>query len=478
MPVMSAAKLSLNENVGLIRTIPKIFHAQVEGDVWRMVQSGFDLQKLTNAIEDRYKKTHWRASFIAKDQSSKVKAVMEKERQLELGITEAIWQHSHAGHDPRPSHVAAGRDKLRFDIRKGAYLESNGGKWEWQLPGGTAINCLPGESVIDFAAGCKKLWRRWYTGEMVKLVTSSGKVINATPNHPIFTDRGWVDIQSVNVCDNVINTQSKCFNSFEKNVQTNKVSFSEIFNTTAIYITPISTSSSKFKFHGDISNGEVDTIDIYGFLPYEIDTSICNEFCEVFFTNAYHMFIAAGIFNTDRALYSSFNRLFNASESVISGFCSILSLLKGHLLHTDDISFRLISNLNSMLLESISNNIPANIEFFRQFKFTNTGFILGDDEIIIDLCKLLSRGGWDNETSSANELGNESAIDTNFQSRIFNGHSFSEYVFDSIIDKTRFDFSGHVYNLENDINWYTTENYIIHNCRCTSRSIIKEFGDV
>ena len=141
MPVMSAAKLSLNENVGLIRTIPKLFHAQVEGDVWRMVQSGFDLQKLTNAIEYRYKKTHWRASFIAKDQSSKVKAVMEKERQLELGITEAIWQHSHAGHEPRPSHVAAGRDKLRFDIRKGAYLESNGGKWEWQLPGGTAINC-------------------------------------------------------------------------------------------------------------------------------------------------------------------------------------------------------------------------------------------------------------------------------------------------------------------------------------------------
>lgn len=147
MPVMSAAKLSLNENVGLIRTIPKLFHSQVEGDVWRMVQSGFDLQKLTNTIEDRYKKTHWRASFIAKDQSSKVKAVMEKERQLELGITEAIWQHSHAGHEPRPSHVAAGRDKLRFDIRKGAYLESNGNnpdgskKWEWQLPGGLALNC-------------------------------------------------------------------------------------------------------------------------------------------------------------------------------------------------------------------------------------------------------------------------------------------------------------------------------------------------
>jgi uncharacterized protein with gpF-like domain len=41
-----------------------------------------------------------------------------------LGITQAIWQHSHAGKKPRPSHVKA--DGKTFDIEKGMYLD---GKW-------------------------------------------------------------------------------------------------------------------------------------------------------------------------------------------------------------------------------------------------------------------------------------------------------------------------------------------------------------
>jgi hypothetical protein len=138
--VKKAAQLSFQGNVGLIKTIPAEFHQAIEGDVWRMVQSGFNTKQLTDAIEQRYHKSHWRASFIARDQTSKVKAIIERERQRELGITEAIWIHSHGGKEPRPSHVKAGRDKLRFDINKGAYLEGNGGKYEWLLPG-QALNC-------------------------------------------------------------------------------------------------------------------------------------------------------------------------------------------------------------------------------------------------------------------------------------------------------------------------------------------------
>ena len=74
-----------------------------------------------------------RAAFIARDQTNKAKAAIEKARWQELGITEAIWMHSHAGKEPRPSHVAA--NGKRLNVNKGMYLD---GKW---VQPGEEINC-------------------------------------------------------------------------------------------------------------------------------------------------------------------------------------------------------------------------------------------------------------------------------------------------------------------------------------------------
>lgn len=125
----------LQENVGLIKSIPQEYLTQVQGDVWRAVSGGYDLQKLTDTLQSRYGVTHKRAAFIARDQSNKAKAVIENVRRQELGLTQAIWQHSGGGKEPRPDHVKAGQDKLVFELNKGAYL---GGVW--LLPG-EAVNC-------------------------------------------------------------------------------------------------------------------------------------------------------------------------------------------------------------------------------------------------------------------------------------------------------------------------------------------------
>ncbi|ELZ1101181.1 TPA: phage head morphogenesis protein, partial [Escherichia coli] len=74
-----------------------------------------------------------RAETIARDQNNKATAVIQSERQKKLGITKGIWRHSHAGKQPRPSHVKA--DGKEFDLDKGLYLDG-----EWVLPG-EAINC-------------------------------------------------------------------------------------------------------------------------------------------------------------------------------------------------------------------------------------------------------------------------------------------------------------------------------------------------
>lgn len=108
-----------NQNVALIKSIPEQYFTQIEGLVMRSVQSGRDLGFLTKELEVRYGVTRRRAAFIALDQNNKATSAMNRARKLEVGLDEEIWVHSGGGHHPRPTHVAAGRERVRYKISEG-----------------------------------------------------------------------------------------------------------------------------------------------------------------------------------------------------------------------------------------------------------------------------------------------------------------------------------------------------------------------
>ncbi len=122
--VEEVTQAAIGENVSLINSWANGYFAGIEQDVWQAIRTGSDLKTLTDQLQTRYGMTRRQAEFTARDQNAKAKAAIEKTRRLELGITQAIWQHSHAGKKPRPSHVKA-NGKV-FDIEKGMYLD---GKW-------------------------------------------------------------------------------------------------------------------------------------------------------------------------------------------------------------------------------------------------------------------------------------------------------------------------------------------------------------
>ncbi len=103
--VNDVMQASIGENVALIKSIPQRYLGDVEGMVLRSVQSGRDLGALSAELQERYGITKRRAALISRDQNNKATSVINRARQLDLGITEAIWHHSHAGKVPRPSHV-------------------------------------------------------------------------------------------------------------------------------------------------------------------------------------------------------------------------------------------------------------------------------------------------------------------------------------------------------------------------------------
>lgn len=130
-PVMrDAMNATITDNIALIKSIPQEYLTDVQGIVMRGYTQGRDLSAISDELQHRYGVTSRRASFIALDQSNKLNATVTQARRVELGLFEAEWQHSGGGKEPRPEHVKAGKEKRKFDVRKGCLI---GGKYI--LPG-------------------------------------------------------------------------------------------------------------------------------------------------------------------------------------------------------------------------------------------------------------------------------------------------------------------------------------------------------
>lgn len=142
-PVMrDAMNATIQENVSLIKSVASQYHTEVEGLVMRSFTAGRDLKTLSDELQSRYGVTKRRAALISRDQNNRLTATVTQARRIELGLFEAIWIHSGGGKTPRPSHVKAGKDKLKFDTREGALIDG-----ERILPG-QKINCRCSSKTI------------------------------------------------------------------------------------------------------------------------------------------------------------------------------------------------------------------------------------------------------------------------------------------------------------------------------------------
>lgn len=128
-------KATVQANVSLIRSIPQQYLNGVEGAVMRSVQTGRGLGALSKELQQKFGVSKRKAALISKDQNNKATSAFNRARQQELGITEAIWMHSHAGEVPRPTHVKM--NGKRYDVSQGMWDKDEGAYiWPGQL-----INC-------------------------------------------------------------------------------------------------------------------------------------------------------------------------------------------------------------------------------------------------------------------------------------------------------------------------------------------------
>lgn len=426
--MVTAHQAMVADNVALIRSIPRQFHRGVEKLVATAVMKGGAQRELSKGLRQRYGVTYRRAAIISRDQTNKAKAVLENTRRQELGVTEAVWIHSHAGKVPRPEHVRWGRERKRYDLAKGMWSEVD---QEWVFPG-TPINCFPGDSQVQFADRVRVAYRRWYSGEVTELVTDSGKAVRATQNHPVLTPQGWVAVKSLQEGDYVwqVPDEGICSSEFassssssrrEFNVDQRVPAISEVFGAldAARKLRVIKKTFSE-DFHGDaVADGDVDVV--FAARPLTFGGELVRlQGCQEFALPS----------TDDPRLRASFRKqlgfsgLASAARSIGSAR-EAFALRLGSATHAHEHGVAATSHGAAGELDPGDYCTSGNTVLSRQREHGYTGFVLPAK---------LAR----------------------------------------LVRVVRMKFEGHVYNLETASGWYIAGAIIAHNCRCISRPIIPE----
>lgn len=461
---------SVRENVSLIQSIQSEYATDVEGIVMRSITTGRDLAYVTEQLQQRFGVTRRRAQLIATDQNNKATAQMARVRQLGMGIKKARWLHVGGGKNPRHSHVEA-NGKV-FDLDKGLKIDG-----EYIFPG-ELINCLPYRSQIEFAAGCKRLWRRRYSGETVTLVTASGKTLEATPNHPVLTAAGWKAAQFVDLLDDVVCVSSQILGTIGADIERQETCIGQAFDAIASYVGAHTTSVTDFDFHGDVTDQQVDVIDIDCLLPDALDPAICKYLSDFVFARADEAFSDLS-FETDSALHAALSRLFASTQSIVRGLSLLLPLLRRHESHNESRRLAAIARLHSLLKQDAPDHIARHAEMLGDLLFTDGVAIHPHDDICGKILAVAGRASlaFNHETPSADVFGQIVRRDTEM-ARGLGESPASAHQFDRVVNKFFGEFSGyHVYNIETSFNWYSSGNIAVHNCGCVAAPIIPGVDD-
>jgi len=291
-------------------------------------------------------------------------------------------------------------------------------------------NCFPGDTAVSGAA--EKAMRRWYSGDMIEINLATGEKLTGTPNHPIFTQRGWIalgEIDEVNDCVgrfDVDLAKAASFSKIAHDIDDVPTTIEQIFNASLIPGDSLWINKARERnFHGDGAGSDVDVVLSNGLLRDRLKASFSNKFGNNVLTVA------------DKKLSRFFSlRLLN--KLVHAGLCSASGFIR--------------SFSKQQSLAGASSGISGSVGLLNR---SSDAVSFGD---IVNSFTSDSVSGGDKGRCLSASIG-----------------------FSNVTLKRRFNFSGHVFNLDTKNGWYQANGIVVHNCPvntdCTWDLIAKSFNE-
>jgi len=457
----------VEKNVSLIKSITEEHLTKIEQMVRHTVERGVSTSTLEEEIYAQFEVTNSRAHLIARDQISKYNGKLTELRQTGAGVKEYIWSTSK---DERVRSRHAAVDGQTFSWSEPGPPVGNNGE---HLHPGEDFQCIPSDVKILIFSDIKRTFRRLYTEELTTIITDSGISFNATPNHPVLSGGMWKALKELNVGDYIFKAQLNLSFLFEKNVKNMIPTIKEIFDFLFL-LNPIERIIGfTSQFHGDGTNKNVDVISFNNGLMNIFNTSIPQTICQEFLTKANVAFIDLPSFGN---FFSVFNTLFCSTDCDMSFFSKLFSVINTEFTHSDDISFTAISRLNAISKEMSSDSIPLYSILFGNSEFAHTRNIIPDSRFYRELFGIVRRAIFSGygESISAEYLTEITSVDSQSSCHLGENHPFIIKPL-RIVEKFSSIYSGHVYNLETVNGWYSANDIITKNCRCTALPVLDEF---
>jgi len=402
-------KAFVQQNVSLITSIPNQFFDRVEQTVIRDVTAGKLAPEIAKDIRQAHNVSKSRAALIARDQTNKFNGNLNQLRQTNVGITQYRWQTS-LDERVRPTH----RSK-------------EGKVFSWDDPPadtghpGQDINCVPEDASVSLHALTKKAYRRWFSGELTKIVSEAEEHLYTTPNHPVLTLRGWIPAHLVKVGDYLVETTGKHFDGRVENPQCRNTKAKEMFRTLREVGLHHRITGGASRFHGDSAGEDVDVIEVHRRLMHKGQTKSLELIDQDPLTIADKSRTASGHVSTDGIALPF------STDSCISLLNPSEPLSRRGIPHAKYHGFTSTTSLNTALDQNSTDHSPTDTESFSDGQLARAILITPDD-----------------------------------------------YIFRKVKAVVRSPWSGWVHNFETITGWFSSVNLVIHNCRCTAIPIFEE----
>lgn len=453
---------AIRQNVALISSVNADTRTRVEQIVADAFVNRRTKKEFTTALAKAMGITKVRARIIASDQIYKLNIAMTAYRNQQMGIEFYQWDHTPQKH-PRIEHVRRDGKLFRWDAPP-----PDG-------PPGFAINCFPGSTEVDAANGCNKLWRRFYEGPISLVSTVSGGLLKATPNHPILTLRGWVAINEIEEGDYLVKRIDP--GVIGQNDKDHFVSrFDDFFRSLDAATGRVPASGSKFDFHGDGTENNIDQINVNRFLWRDIRMHGLKRVDNFNLAGAMHNLSGSSFYVLGRAK-SHFSEMLGrkAAHGLMSGGSSGGSFLRRHSSVHDESRVPSSSDGNFASDQTSRYLTPLQVKTPRNTDDALSGKIGNLDRIIWQLGSVVRWIFWINDVRTPNA----DSLPERIRAAREQGSGVCKigtglYQFDRVVNKPISEFfSGHVYNLSNDAGWYLANGFVAHNCKCHAVPIVE-----
>ena len=335
-------------------------------------------------------------------------------------------------------------------------------------------NCMLPDTIIEGRPSY--VLRCFYSGEAVKLVTTSGCELRCTINHPILTPNGFVAAGKLKQ-GNQLAYNKVGINSLSKYIHNKPITIEQIFESSLKLSDSFSSSvSQSFDLHGDgkFLNGDIDIVRPDRELLSNLITNLPKSLGDNSFIRSDPSLIfvsPSSYFNTGE------KRFLSASCTLMKHSKSSLFLDSRHTRPFDGFCFAGCSESNPLISQSFPNQWSVNPETFSQTQNRFTTKISlrnsfprkhGSPSFIRWSNSGRFRNGSNSYVAGVEPIKDRYVCDSQLFTNLLRSFP-GEVASDVIVEIRRFHYHGPVYDLQTNTGYYIASSkgskVFVSNCR-------------